>query len=278
VAERANQSIEHEIKQLEKELASAHDKLDEFRVENERLVNRCNGLEAASQIETSNATRVTQELRVALHAARTDVESRNQKLDRRDAQIRTLQQEIERPSARNSRTLEAKVQETESALALSRRDLEIANNQLNAVSDQMAQLSSLLKDRTFELKGAQSFLTTADTSSGADVISMLQRLNSEILQSAAYMAESMVDAFPFQLGRLRDEDACEVVRRSLGSLIAHYLATKKHKNDPLLIQIAFQTSFVQILKYVIGSWSLSSDDANAIYTNTYERIRVGGES
>jgi hypothetical protein len=271
-----SRGVKNENEQLQEELASARLKLDKLWRANERLDNEYKGLEAASKIEMSHV----QELRIALHAAQTDVESRNQRLGRRDAQIHALQQEIERlkASARNPRALEAKVQETESALALSRRDLEIANNQLNAVSDQKAQLSSLLKDRTFELKGAQSFLTTADTSSGADVISMLQRLNSEILQSAAYMAESMVDAFPFQLGGLRDEDACEVVRRSLGPLLAHYLATKKHKNDPLLIQIAFQTSFVHILKYVIGSWTLSSDDANDIYTNTYERIRVGGES
>ncbi|KAG1737855.1 uncharacterized protein EDB91DRAFT_1054919 [Suillus paluster] len=89
------------------------------------------------------------------------------------------------------------------------------------------------------------------------------------------MAESMVDAFSFESSGARDENACAVVTRLFGQTLTHYLVTKKHKDDPLLIQITFQSCFVQILEFVICSWTLSGDDASGIFTSTYERIRRG---
>ena len=50
------------------------------------------------------------------------------------------------------------------------------------------QTVELLQTRTAELKGAQAFLAKADHLSGADVIGMVEGLNSEIMQIAAFMA------------------------------------------------------------------------------------------
>ena len=245
--ERGNQSMESEIERVRKELVSAKEELDRSRRENRRLIN--------------------------------ERESTSQELNRRRTETHNLRQEVYslKESTKNSRALETKLRDTESEIASTRHELEITTNQLKATSERMEQMSILLQDRTFELKGAQSFLTTADASSGADVISMLQRLNAEILQSAAYMAESIVDAFPFQSGGVRDDDACGMVIESFGMPHAHYLATKKHKDDPLLIQITFQSCFVQFLEFVIRSWTLPDNDTNSIFTSTYERIRAGGE-
>ncbi|KAG0708568.1 hypothetical protein DFH29DRAFT_423639 [Suillus ampliporus] len=213
----------------------------------------------------------------ALHKAETDAQRFLEDLSKSNSENHTLRQGMERlkGSTNTSRSLEAKLQETESTLASTRHALEIATNQLKAMSEKEAQLHTLLNDRTFELKGAQSFLTTADASSGADVISMLQRLNAEVLQSAAYMAEWMVDAFSFESGGVRDENACVQVTGMFGQTLMHYLATKKHEDDPLLIQITFQSCFVQFLEFVICSWTMSGDDINGIFISTYERIRLG---
>lgn len=107
---------------------------------------------------------------------------------------------------------------------------------------------------------------------------MLQRLNAEVLQSAAYMAESMVDTFSFESGGVvRNENAYALVAGSFGQSLAHSLATKKHKDDPLLIQITFQSCFVKFLEFVICSWTLSGEDVNRVLGSTHERIRCGGE-
>lgn len=277
---RDNQSMENEIERLKKDLAFANEQLVACQRDKESLIVQRKRAEEKLQVEKRTTAATIQEKDGAAHRAREDVQYLERELKKGVADNKSLQRELEhlKGSTNNTRALEAKVRESESALASTIHDLEITKNELRAMGEQKTQLDSLLKDRTFELKGAQSFLTTADTSSGADVISMLQRLNSEILQSSAYMAEAMVDAFSFQAGGVRDETACGIVAESCGKSLAHFLATKTHKNDPLLIQITFQSCLVKFLEFVICSWKLpNSDDTNSIFTKTYERIRFGGE-
>lgn len=266
--ERGNQSVESEIERVRKELVSTKEELDGLRRENAKL-----------QDERSEAEKVVREMTATAQRAQENAQSTSQELSCIKAETHSLRQEVNRlkESTKNPRTLETKLRDSEAEIASTRNNLEITANQLKVVSERMEQMSILLQDRTFELKGAQSFLTTADASSGADVISMLQRLNAEILQSAAYMAESIVDEFPFQSGGVRDDNACGMVIESFGMPHAHYLATKKHKDDPLLIQITFQSCFVQFLEFVIRSWTLPDNDTNSIFTSTYERIQAGGE-
>lgn len=282
---RDNQSVE--IEQLRAQLASC-------KKQNEKLVSERNDAEKVTrdmtaalrtaraesqslQDELSKRKDVEELMTTALNAARTEAQWLHDELSKKKSENQKLRQEMERLKGftNMSRSLETKLQETESALASTRQALDVATNQLKAMSEQKAQLHTLLDDRTFELKGAQSFLTTADASSGADVISMLQRLNAEVLQSAAYMAESMVDTFSFESGGVRNEKSYAVVTGLFGQSLAHYLATKKHKDDPLLIQITFQSCFAQFLELVICSWTLPGDDANRVLAGTYERIRHG---
>lgn len=246
-----------EVEQLKKQIAT-------YKRENEKW---------AAERKADEVT--VRDMTAALRAARAEGQRLHDELSKKKSENHSLRQEIE-VSAGTSRSLGAKLQETESVLASTRQDLDAATNQLKAMSEQQAQLHTLLNDRTFELKGAQSFLTTADASSGADVISMLQRLNAEVLQSAAYMAESMVDTFSFEsAGVVRNENAYEVVTGLFGQSLAHYLATKKHKDDPLLIQIAFQSCFIIFLEIVIRSLILPGEDVNRVLGSTYDRIRCG---
>jgi hypothetical protein len=239
-----------------------------YKKENERLAG-----------ERKDAEEVIRDMKAALQTTRTDAQRMRDELNKKRSENDKLRQEMEhlKGSTNMLRSLEAKLQETESMLASTRHTLDTTTNELKAMSEQNAQLHTLLNDRTFELKGAQSFLTTADASSGADVISVLQKLNAEVLQSAAYMAESMVDTFSFESGGVRNQNAHAAVTGLFGQSLAHYLATKKHKDDPLLIQITFQSCFVQFLGFVICSWTLPGDDVNRMFANTYERMRRGGE-
>ncbi|OJA20120.1 hypothetical protein AZE42_04093 [Rhizopogon vesiculosus] len=332
--DRGNQGMEMEMEQLRKELASANESLDDYRRENEKLVDERKRAEAALQVERSNAEKTIREMTTALRRAQADAKIHNQELDdyRREneklvderkraeaalqvergnaektirdmttalhrvqaeakihdqelrdgyAEKRSLRHEVAslKGSIDNPRALEAKVweteTETETELTSSRKVREVAKIQLKVMSEQIAQLNILLKNRTFEPKGAQSFLTTTDASSNADAISMVQRLNAETLQSATYMAETMVDAFSFQTGGIRDENACGMVKQSFGPSLAHYLATKKHKDDPLLIQITFQLCLVQFLDFIIRSWTLPREDISNKFASIYEQMRLG---
>jgi len=81
--------------------------------------------------------------------------------------------------------------------------LNVQSSQLQHTRTTLAQADAdhattrrLLVERTAELDGAQAFLNQADNVSGADVIAMVDALNAEILQNAAFMADSLEDSLP----------------------------------------------------------------------------------
>ena len=64
-------------------------------------------------------------------------------------------------------------------------ELQIVTNELVQTQTKYTETSALLDTRTSELKGAQAFLTKADSVAGADVVRMVEELDAEILQTTA---------------------------------------------------------------------------------------------
>ncbi|KAG9308571.1 hypothetical protein JVU11DRAFT_11675 [Chiua virens] len=126
-----------------------------------------------------------------------------------------------------------------------------------------------------------SFLTTADAFSGAEVTSTLQRLNAEVLQSTAFMAESMVEQFFHKTdprASKSDEQlaACKRASAAIGGIVVHFLGTKNHMDDPILIQIAFQAYLTYHLRWIACAWMVGGDEnhnrfIDAIYQSVQER-------
>ncbi|KAI5991785.1 hypothetical protein EDC04DRAFT_2587261 [Pisolithus marmoratus] len=136
---------------------------------------------------------------------------------------------------------------------------------------------ALLDDRTSELKGAQSFLTTADAFSGTEVLNTLQRLNSEILQHTAFIAESMIESYMPDKVPVQTEEQMAGANRVtgvIGRAIVHFLGAKKHKDDPILVQIAFQAYFAHVLQWIARAWNIAGDETqNRLIDQIYERVR-----
>jgi hypothetical protein len=111
-----------------------------------------------------------------------------------------------------------------------------------------------LETRTSELKGAQAFLTTADSLSGAEVTTMVEGLNSEIFQTAAFIADSF-EFEPMQAhsGAVPDT-AHKKVAGWIGAKTLHLLTSTRHSEDPMLIQIAVQSCLARYSKDIIGTW------------------------
>jgi hypothetical protein len=171
--------------------------------------------------------------------------------------------------------------ELKQRLNTQRKELHSAREESSALKKEFNQLVTLLEDRTSELKGAQSFLTTADAFSGAEVTSTLQRLNAEVLQSTAFMAESMVELFFHvttpQVSKTDEQlAACRRASAAIGGVIVHFLGTKKHGDDPILIQIAFQAYLTYRLRWIACAWIIGGDEnhnqfIDAIYQSVHEK-------
>lgn len=198
------------------------------------------------------------------------------KLDESVREIDGLRREL-----LNAKESSRKAAELKQRLDIQNKELHSAREESSVLKKEFNQLVMLLEDRTSELKGAQSFLTTADAFSGVEVTSTLQRLNAEVLQSTAFMAESMVELFFHETtSRVSKTDeqlaACKRASAAIGGVVVHFLGMKKHEDDPILIQIAFQAYLTYRLRWIACAWIIGGDEnhnrfLDAIYQSVHEK-------
>ncbi|KAG1734627.1 hypothetical protein EDB19DRAFT_2026436 [Suillus lakei] len=97
-------------------------------------------------------------------------------------------------------------------------------------------------------------------SSSNEVVSALRKLNSDIHQDATIMAESMAESFGFEKGRVNGNEETSIFQQvgtTIGAGLVHFLGTKSHSEDPILIQIAFQTYITRYLCWLSATWIAS---------------------
>lgn len=105
-----------------------------------------------------------------------------------------------------------------------------------------------------------SMFSASMMSSSNEVVSALRKLNSDIHQDATIMAESMAESFGFENGKVDgDEETApfQQVGMTIGAGLVHFLGTKKHSEDPILIQIAFQTYITRYFCWLSTTWIAS---------------------
>ena len=185
-------------------------------------------------------------------------------------QVGDLQDNIARMK-HQSQTLDQQLQRQD-------QDAKMKQTELDQVQSQYSQTQALLGVRTQELKGAQSFLTKADSLSGAEVTSMVEGLNSEILQTAAFVA----DSFEFSKGKAiaqHEQDAAySRVTHCMGDGMSHILTSIQHSEDPMLVQIALQSCIVWCSKHIVETWCFNGDPRSPhLLRSIYDRVRQSGE-
>ncbi|KJA20627.1 hypothetical protein HYPSUDRAFT_782802 [Hypholoma sublateritium FD-334 SS-4] len=173
-----------------------------------------------------------------------------------------------------------KIRELEASNKRKDEELRMVQAKLRSAEEKQAQLTKLLEVRTADLNGAQTFLTTADAYSGADVIAMTEALNSEIFQTAAYMAELIEDgsmqATPQERSKLVEKYGNNLeryVRREVGEglwghLQSHYTNIR---TEPLPLQLAFQSILTRWCGYHLRTFTLGS--FGDFLEKLYQRIR-----
>jgi hypothetical protein len=239
-------------------------------------------------------------LRRSLTATRSDVQTKEEALV-------ALRSEFDR--------VKDKLEELEKLLESTRRQNEILGDQVKQQMEaaqllkdetqkfktKHAQTAHLLETRTLELKGAETFLTKADVLSGADVIGMLNTLNSEIYQTAALVAESFefkkerrgwreveevkdtgedVEGAIDEVEKGKEEEEMVEVYASateiLGPRMVELLRTSEHHEDPTLIQIAFQAGMSAYTNWIVTSWYFDDPEGDHLLSEIYMRVREAG--
>ena len=145
-------------------------------------------------------------------------------------------------------------------------ELKAAKHELNAVKQQLSDAVNLSEVRGKELKGAQVFLTKADTLSVSDVVQKVTALNEEIFQMAAFLGEVLVYEV-LEEGTDRAAVRQHAVSKGykqaekfLGEILANALAQEsahepKEPSNPLLVQIVMQIALTQWCASLGSRWT-----------------------
>jgi len=217
------------------------------------------------------------------------VELRNQELQR-DADesrgtIRAQENELHRMRLQSDATARELVsskrhyRELEESNRRQLEQLQVIKEEHRRAEAQHAQTCQLLEERTTELRGAQKFLTQTDVLSGAEVIAMAESLNAEILQAAAYMADSL----EFSCRQNFTEEDMRVISEShkrssrvLGEPMMEVFRSRWEQQetdpDPTAVQIALQISMAYCSMKIAELWTHQGNELLAdIFSRIYEK-------
>ena len=160
-------------------------------------------------------------------------------------------------------------------------ELNILKGTLRGVQDKHLHTVKLLEERTADLKGAQTFLTTVDRYAGAEIMKMVEALNAEIFQGAALVSELLGDGNTFEVdGRRRNAQLTRVERDHLtqfiGPNLIEHLSTKSKQVqvDPFPLQLAVQAILTRWCIIMVGSFY--PGPAGSVLKEIYGRIWESG--
>lgn len=289
---RFEEQVQSLLNQSMTETSSLQSKIAELRQRNKEALAECERMKkekedvVAALTKKNDVIKATlqqqnQEMRQALedlnrssaHAQAELLDARSsmlvcrQQLTQSSAQLESLQKE---QTARMSLTDRVAVLESE----LKAKDTELAEMKKLRSQTKGANVAIARDDSTTlvqEFNNVRALLAnciperpagmfSAMMSSSNEVVSALRKLNSDIHQDATIMAESMAESFGFESGRVKGNEETALFQQvgtTIGAGLAHFLSTKSHTEDPILIQIAFQTYIARYLCWLSTAWIAS---------------------
>ncbi|KAH6897985.1 hypothetical protein BKA70DRAFT_1375380 [Coprinopsis sp. MPI-PUGE-AT-0042] len=252
-----------------------------------------------------------------LRHTKQELSKRNAELKLKEDSVSALKHETEKSKAHITTLANALQSSERTNHELDRTSKELGG-QLSRVTEELQGLrrqhhdaQELLGQRAQELAGAQTFLTTADTVSCGDIISMIQGMNADIMQVSAHMAETFTPLFATRgrkpsplLPALEDlavikssgedftrsessshsleseADARDALAQAVevygATMVEHLQKTDPVKN-PILLQLAFQAGLSAYTHWIITSWFFEDPEDEILFSETYARVREAEE-
>ena len=113
----------------------------------------------------------------------------------------------------------------------------------------MDEKDKLLTERTTELNAAQAFLTRVDAVSEAEVVGMVDNLNTLISSASGALSDVWDQRDPVP-GTLVDDLDSEQVRDNFGELMSEQIAAR----NSVAVTLAIQMCLVYFIERVTSSW------------------------
>ena len=122
---------------------------------------------------------------------------------------------------------------------------------------ELEETKKLLQMKTTELRDAHTYLGTIDTVSHSDILRQLERVNSEIMQVAAQIADPRL----FHPGKDFDDGDRERLRREIGAKFGKPVAdllvqVRKGSAEIIVVQLVLQAALARSAAVVADIWSV----------------------
>jgi hypothetical protein len=168
------------------------------------------------------------------------------------------------------------------------RDAEQIRHEIESMKVERRRTVHLLESRTFELQGARTFLTKADSLAGEDVVRMVEALNAEIFQAAAHIADTFscdmhlgVDSESDTAGsgvdKGRNGRRARVVH-AFGEAATRGLEAAQHTTDPTVLQVFLQGGMVICSRFLIEHWYAYDPKTSKFLSDVYNSMQRAGSS
>lgn len=153
------------------------------------------------------------------------------------------------------------------------RQLSIADGREKVITQENRQLKDLLDIRRQELKDAQRFMGTIDTSAESDVVEEVRGLNTEVFNLARSVAER---ASPTEHDQNQRRGAEKLLVEENALEPFFQLLKSAEVRDDAMLEIAMQVVATTYLARVITAWT-GQTESDAAFSTVYEAIQRSGK-
>ena len=206
-----------------------------------------------------------------------EIEVSKDEVGRKEEEIRTLKEKIA--------AMEKLGEDLKTQLDRSQEETQTLRDQLQSQARKMEQLTTrhlhtvnLLGTHTSDVTSGQVSLAKTRSLSEAEIIAMVEELNAEMLQVAAFIA----DSFLFEQHSEGDEvgpevrEACRRTSGLLGHRIIGLLRSTPLDDDPLLLEVAIQSSIASCCRWITKAWFVNNLLYERFLAETYGGVREAG--
>ena len=191
---------------------------------------------------------------------------------RRDEALALRQKEIKTLEKANK-----KLSQCERELSEMRQTMKEQDNELRELRVALNDSRIMLDIRAGELLAARAYLYKADPVSHADILAMLQRLNSQIYQLSASISDAVsFDDLPVLAHTLQEQ--YERAQRSVGGGMTRLLTSLRHKENLAYVKMALQSAMSHFILRFLGIWNISINvGCHHMLESTYQRMMSSGK-
>lgn len=138
------------------------------------------------------------------------------------------------------------------------------------MTTRLSEKDKLLSERTTELTAAQAFLTRVDAVSEAEVVAMVESLNTLISSASGAISNTWDQRTPVP-GTLVEESVPDKIRGYFGDMMFEQIAAR----DSVTVALAVEAYLAQFVERVTSGWG--GGDAAETLGKIYEGIFTEGK-